>query len=100
MMSYPPHIFEKLQDGETVSWRPKGNSMTPRVKSGQLVTVEPIEDKSTLKKGDIVLCKVKGHKYLHLITAIKGDSFQISNNHGHVNGWTRAIYGKLIKVES
>jgi len=99
-MSYPPHIFEKLEAGETVSWRPKGNSMTPKVKSGQLVTVEPVKDPSLIKKGDIVLCKVNGHTYLHLISAVKNGSFQISNNHGHVNGWTRKIYGKLIKVES
>jgi len=76
-MSYPLHIFEKLEAGEIVSWRPKGNSMTPKIKSGQLC----------------------GKRYLHLISAIQGDRFQISNNHGHVNGWTRKIYGRLVCVE-
>lgn len=99
-MSYPPHIFEKLEAGEDASWRPKGNSMTPKIKSGQLCTVSPVEDPGTLRKGDIVLCKVRGNTYLHLISAIRDDgAFQISNNHGHVNGWTRKIFGKLVRVE-
>lgn len=94
-----PQILERLAAGQPVSWRPKGNSMTPRIKSGQLVTVEPIADKATLKVGDVVLCKVKGSHYLHLISAIQGDRFQISNNHGRVNGWTHQIFGKLVRVE-
>jgi len=53
-----------------------------------------------LKVGDIVLCKVKGSQYLHLISAIDKDRFQISNNKGFVNGWINknAVYGKLVRV--
>lgn len=108
-----------LQAGQILKIRPKGNSMTGRINSGQLVTIEPITDHNSLQKGDIVLCKVNGNVYLHLISAIvvaksRGpgiiDSagtkagelrFQISNNHGYVNGWTLAknVYGKVIAVE-
>jgi hypothetical protein len=56
-----------------------------------------------LKIGDAVLCKIKGNVFTHLITAIRGEGddreFQISNNHGRVNGWTRQVYGLCIKVE-
>lgn len=92
------HI-ERLKAGETVSFRPHGNSMTPRVFSGQLVTVAPVAG-SEVEPGDVVLCKVHGRKFLHLVTARKGNQLQISNNHNHVNGWTNEdhIYGRLVAV--
>ena len=93
--------IEQLQAGETIQFRPVGNSMTPRVESGALVTVEPIKDHSLIERGDVVLCKVRGNVYLHLVSAVKDGQFQISNNHGHINGWTSAakVYGKLVKME-
>lgn len=77
---------DHLLNGETCIVTGYGNSMTPILKSGESVIVEPITESTVLKKNDIVLCKVKGHYYLHKISAIKGKSYQISNNHGHVNG--------------
>jgi hypothetical protein len=70
--------------------------MKGRVESGQLCTVEPV-DAVTLEVDDIVLCKVKGHEYLHIIKAIEGPRFQIGNNRGRINGWISAngIYGRL-----
>ena len=77
-----------------MQFRPKGNSMKGKIESGQLVTVEPIGDR-TLQKGDIVLCKVNGSQYLHLIKAIQGDRYPIGNNIGRINGWIGigSIYG-------
>jgi hypothetical protein len=49
--------IEKLRAGERVSFRPRGQSMTGRIESGQLCTVVPV-DPATLLVGDIVLCKV------------------------------------------
>ena len=75
--------------------------MTPKIKSGQSVLIEPVTDKTELKKKDVVFCKVNGHYYLHLISAIKGqNAYQISNNHGHVNGTIgrKNIYGKLVRI--
>lgn len=88
-------VFEKVVNGETVIFHLKGNLMLFRIRSGQEVTVYPVKDTSTLKVGDIVLCKVEGKIFLHLISAIdKTKGFQISNNKGFVNGWTRNICGK------
>ena len=100
LMSWATNYITKLSQGENVSFRPKGNSMQPKIKSGQLCAVESIADHTTLKVNDIVLCKVKGSQYLHLVSAIDQDRFQISNNKGFINGWINktAIYGKLIKV--
>lgn len=99
-MAWATRHIERLQAGETVSFRPRGGSMTPLIKSGQLCTVSPVGDRQ-LERKNIVLCKVAGNQYLHLISAIRGDEIQISNNHGRVNGWTsRAnIYGVLDRVE-
>lgn len=101
-MSWATNYIQKLKNGETVSFRPKGNSMTGKINNGDLVTVEPIGNR-TIEKGDIVLCKVGGYQYLHLVTAIKNNNlYQISNNHGHINGWCSLpnIYGIVTKVES
>ncbi|MBI1764144.1 MAG: S24/S26 family peptidase [Acidobacteria bacterium] len=89
----------RLKAGETVAFRPRGNSMTGKIESGQLCTVEPVAAE-TLKAGDIVLCKVHGHEYLHLVKAIQGKRFLIGNNRGGINGWitANAIYGRCIKI--
>ena len=93
------HFADKLLAGETVQCRPRGSSMTPKLNSGQLITISP--DVSDLHKGDIVFCKVSGKYYVHLLTAIQGERYQFSNNHGHINGWigSNGLYGKVTKVE-
>ena len=101
-MGWATQYIAKLQDGETVQFRPRGHSMAGKIDSGQLCTVEPIENANRLTVGDIVLCKVNGNQYLHLIKAIQGKRFQIGNNRGLTNGWITAnsIFGNCIRVES
>lgn len=100
-MGWATPYIEKLLAGEAVSFRPRGNSMTGKIESGQLCTVRPV-DSNDLQVGDIVLCKVNGREYLHLVKAIRGDRFQIGNNRGLINGWVgrKSIFGRCIKVES
>jgi hypothetical protein len=99
-MGWASGHIEKLQRGETVSFRPRGASMEGKISSGQLCTVEPV-DVASLEVGDIVLCRVRGAEYLHIVKAIDGTRFQIGNNRGHINGWIgpKAIFGKCTKVE-
>ncbi len=97
-------MAERVAEGQTVKFRPHGNSMTPLIESGQLVTVEPIDlETAQLAVGDIVLARVKGVMRLHLVTAIDlpRRRAQISNNHGLINGWTGfdRVFGKCVKVE-
>jgi hypothetical protein len=100
-MGWATPYIEKLKLGETVSFRPRGHSMKGKIESGQLCTVKPIENIETLQKGDIVLCKVNGNEYLHLIKAIQGPRFQIGNNRGRINGWISAnsIIGICTRIE-
>lgn len=100
-MGWATPYIAKLRNGETVSIRPRGHSMKGKIESGQLCTIEPISEAATLKKGDIILCKVNGNEYLHLIKAIQGLRFQIGNNRGRINRWIgpNSIFGKCVKVE-
>jgi hypothetical protein len=89
---------KRLLDGETIISKEPGNSMTPLLKSRQPVKLEPT-DLTKVKVGDIVFCKVRGNYYTHLVKA-KNDKrgCLIGNNHGHINGWTKNIYGKVIEI--
>jgi len=100
-MGWASQYIAKLQKGETVSFRPRGNSMSGKIESGQLCTVEPA-DSTTIKAGDIVLCKVRGREYLHIVKAIQGARYQIGNNRGHINGWITAgsIFGRCTRIEA
>ena len=95
-MNWEQHIKD-LEDGKNVSFRPKGNSMKPKVCSGDLVTISP--EISVIKKGDIIFCKVKSNYYIHLVKSVGKKGYLIGNNHGKINGWTHKVYGKVIKVE-
>ena len=75
--------------------------MSGKIESGQLCTVTPLNSE-TIQVGDIVLCKVNGSEYLHLVKAIQGERFQIGNNRGRINGWIgrKAIFERCVRVES
>ena len=100
-MGWAAQYIAKLKEGETVSFRPRGNSMSGKIESGQLCTVEPVASE-TLEVGDIVLCKVNGSEYLHLVKAIQGPRFQIGNNRGRINGWvtSNSIFGRCVQIEA
>ena len=100
-MSSAKFAKEALLRGETVQIRPRGHSMRGRVNDGDLVTVASC-DPATLAVGDIVLVRVHGTDYLHLIKARDGQRFLIGNNRGGINGWVghHCIYGIATEVES
>ena len=81
-MGWATPYIESLQQGETVSFRPRGNSMKGKIASGQL-------------------CTVRSAQYLHLVKAVRGSQYQIGNNIGGINGWIsrNAVFGKLVSVE-
>ena len=93
-MSWATFAIEALRRGETVKIKPHGHSMRGKVNDGDTVTLVPA-DPAQLAVGDIVLVRVKGNIYLHLIKAINGPRFLIGNNSGGINGWVgvHCIYG-------
>lgn len=89
---------EQLQQGMTIVSKEPGNSMTPLIKSRQPVRLAPATWQD-MKKDEIAYCKVKGNYYTHKVLATdpkKG--VLIGNNHGHVNGWTKQVYGRVIEI--
>ena len=102
MGTWADHAIQELDAGREVIVKPRGNSMQPKVESGAEVTLTPIDDPDTLTRGDVVLVHVGRDVYLHLISAVNKDRVQISNNHGHVNGWVSkdAVYGKAIHINN
>jgi hypothetical protein len=87
-----------LSETKTGTMKCFGHSMVPILQSGTLNTYA-VEDEYRI--GDIVFCKVKG-RYIdaHKITARQGDRYLISNNHGHDNGWTKIVYGRVVQAVS
>lgn len=99
-MGWADPFVTRLLANQPVRFRPYGNSMQPKIKSGQLVAVEPrpIEQVAV---GDIVLCRVKGKQYLHYVKAVdaKVSRVLIANAAGHENGWTGVVYGVVTAIE-
>jgi hypothetical protein len=91
----------RLQAGETVTLQPRGHSMTGRVNHRDVVTVAPYGDAEP-QVDDVVLVKVKGQEYLHLVKARQGDRYLIGNNRGGTNGWVGrgAIFGRAISIKA
>ena len=93
------HYKQKLlEEGKTFETAEKGNSMTPLISSGQKHILAPIKIE-VVEIGDIVFCKVKSFYYTHKVIG-KDDKkgLLIGNNHGKINGWTRNVFGKVIKI--
>lgn len=91
--------LERLQNGESFITSEKGNSMVPLIYSSQEHELSPIENWEDIEVGDIVYCKVHGRFFTHLVKAKNQEKgLQIGNNKGHINGWTKQVFGKVTKV--
>jgi len=95
-------MAQRVAAGARVEFRPSGSSMVPLIRSRQAVVVAPV-DPARLDLGDIVLARVAGTVYLHLVSAVDRARMrvQISNNRGRVNGWTAhdRVFGICVAVD-
>jgi len=95
-------VAGRVAGGATVELRPSGYSMVPLISSRQHVVVGPV-DPAKVEVGDIVLARVAGAVYLHLVSAVDRPRkrVQISNNRGRVNGWTShdRVFGICLSVD-
>jgi len=100
-MGWANSAIEQLRADGAAVIKPHGGSMRPKVESGATVTLERA-DASTVAVGDIVLCRVSGNVYLHLVKAAEGAGADrrvlIGNNRGGTNGWTKAVYGRAVLI--
>jgi len=92
--------YENLKNGLDRGLEPSikcfGNSMLPILTNPSTCKYRR---QDAYRIGDIVFCRVRG-RYIdaHRITAIDGGRYLISNNHGHNNGWTRTVYGRVVEA--
>ncbi len=96
-----PYTLERLANGETIeNYKESGNSMVPRIHSRQPITLAPV-DGEKVNVNDIVVAKVKGRYYTHLVVATRTGEVCIGNNHGHINGWAKRhnIYAIVTHVD-
>ncbi len=95
-------VASRVAGGATVEFRPSGSSMVPLIRSRDPVIVAPVAP-SAVEIGDIVLARVAGTVYLHLVSAVDPARrrVQISNNRGRVNGWTGhdRVFGICVSVD-
>ena len=98
-MSKYERVRKELEEEGISKMRVFGNSMTPIIKSGSMLTFQKSDD---YEVGDIVFCRLRGRFIdAHKITAKNPKrGYKISNNHGYDNGWAKQIYGKVVKIES
>ena len=94
----------RLQNGEIVQFRGGGNSLAPRIRSGECCKYAPVKTHEDIKQKDIVFCTIKGRYWTHLVkkkTFVGGKDeflYTISNIKGFENGTIPLgnIYGKCI----
>ena len=92
-------LKEDLEETGTGSMKCFGNSMLPLLDNP---TTNTYITQKEYKVGDIVFCKVRGRWIdSHLITQVNEKrGYMISNNHGHQNGWTKRVFGLVVKAEN
>jgi hypothetical protein len=94
-------VIWKVRLGLPGSFRAFGTSMTPVIRSGTRVTLEPV-DVDRLELGDIVAARVGDSTMLHLVKALDGERRQveISGTSGPANGWTpfELVYGICTRI--
>ena len=80
--------IKRLEAGESFITSEPGNSMVTPIKW---------ED---CKVGDVVFCKVRGSCVTHKVYAVDNEKgCLIGNNKGHMNGWTKNVYGLAHKID-
>jgi signal peptidase I len=96
MNKYVQRKIDSLQEGKTIISKEPGNSMEPILSSREPVILTPITDwEKEVESGDIVFAKIHGTCYTHKVYGVNKDKgVLIGNNSGHMNGWTKQVYGK------
>lgn len=90
--------IQRLEAGESFITSEPGNSMLPLYKSNEKHLVTPIRWQEC-NVGDVVFCKVRGACVTHKVYAIDSNKgCLIGNNKGHMNGWTKNVYGLAHKI--
>ncbi len=102
----PRRMMRDLSSGREILIRCSGNSLSPLIRYGELVRIEPMADperQKAVQVGDIVAALMpEGKLYCHIVQSIsEGENdrnYTIINNRGFVNGVTSRIFGRITEV--
>ena len=92
-----PHLaIDMLNNGIELARFEFGNSMSPKLLSGEYCILKPLKNGEEANVGDAVFCKVNGIVMTHMVLSKKNkDSkveYLISDTYGNIYGWTSEIY--------
>ena len=92
-------ILNELSQGRRVQLVGRGNSMYPKIKDGETITITPI-DNNELKINDIVFVRIAKKYLTHQILKIENGLMTISNIKGKIDGIVSvsSIYGIVTRV--
>jgi signal peptidase I len=97
---------EVLRSGWSIRFRAHGNSMTPLLRDGDILLVQPAE-RGPLRPGEIVLCSLNpNHVVVHRIIRYarhnNSDRFLVQGDQASTpDGWFSSdqIFGRLVEIE-
>lgn len=90
-------MVKYLQNGFGFAHWEGGDSMSPLLKDGEYVIIEPIKSISEVKQGDIVFCRLHdSDSWMTHMVWIKNEATNeclIGSTSGSLYGWTNDILG-------
>ena len=99
MLTRYQRLHEELATTGTGTMTTGGGSMTPIFPAKTNVKMT-YKRQDSYEVGDIVFCKCKNFIDAHIIIAKDANKgYLIANNHGHPNGWTHTVYGRVVRAE-
>ena len=99
MLTRYERLKQELETTGEGSINTGGSSMTPIFPGHTTVTMW-YRRQETYSIDDIVFCKCKNYVDAHwIIATVTNKGYLIANNHGHQNGWTHKVYGRVVKAE-
>jgi len=102
--NWAAHAVEELRAGREVQVRPRGHSMQGQINDGDLITLEPIQA-SKLQADDIVLARVRGRRYFHLVLhqvlECEAEQLLIGSRNGRIDGWIHVndVLGRMMTID-
>ena len=96
-------IQSAVGKGGSIRFKAHGGSMSPFIRSGDVVTVSPVGEKPVLL-GEVVACRhpAGGGLVVHRVVGRKKGLFLIKGDgHGRVDGWVDRgrVLGRVVRVE-
>jgi signal peptidase I len=66
--------------------RIEGKGMEPNLKDGQIVTAQPVEDLSSLQRGDVIIFEWNGNSLIKRLIGLPGETLEIRQGSIIING--------------